>query len=120
MPPALLTRTSIRSHRLRRSSAHCRTEARSAKSRSETWTSSEPVVARTSAAATSAIFGLRQASTMVAPMPARATAVSLPMPEFAPVMTTTLPCMSIFFRWSVAGTRWDRAGRDPYRPYLGH
>ena len=103
VPPALLSRTSRRSQRLRMSSAALRTEARSARSSDTTWTSSFQVRWVTSLAAASALAWLRQASTVVAPWAATPTAVSSPTPVLAPVITTTLPCMLMADRSSLEG-----------------
>src|SRR5438093_9265114 len=74
--------------------AHSRTEARSARSSATTCTSSLSERSFTSAAAALAFSRCRQARTVVAPVDARPTAVSLPMPLLAPVTTTTLPCIA--------------------------
>src|SRR4051794_29342605 len=114
MPPALLTRTSSRSQRSKISAAARRTDAKSDRSSAMTCTSSFPVRSLISACASPALTRFRQASTVVAPMSARPTAVSLPMPVLEPVITTTLPVM-------VPSSGLERAleERDGQGPRLG-
>src|SRR2546426_7288890 len=108
MPPALLTRTSRRPQRSWMARAQASTEARSARSSRITWTRSLPERCFTSAAAASAFSSLRQARTVVAPMEASPTAVSLPMPMLDPVITTTLP-----FTLSPVGLTRASSGHSP-------
>jgi hypothetical protein len=89
MSPALFTSTSRRSKRSRNQAANERIEANDARSRLPSSTVLLPERATTSARASSPLAWLRAVMTTVAPIAASATAVSLPMPELAPVTMTT-------------------------------
>jgi hypothetical protein len=92
--PALLTSTSMRGQRARMASAPRRTEDRLPRSKTTRSTDPLPERAVMSATAASPLVLSLAVMTVSAPARARATAVSSPIPELPPVMTTVLPAMS--------------------------
>ncbi len=89
--PALLTRMcSGPSH----AAVKAATEDWSARSSMATWICLLPVLATSSSAVACPASGLRTARVTSAPAPARARAVSTPMPEAAPVTTARRPVRS--------------------------
>ncbi len=83
----------MREHRSSRSAAPARTEDRSARSKTESSTLSDPLADAMSATASVPRCSLRAVMTTRAPAPASAMAVALPMPELPPVTMTVLPSM---------------------------
>src|SRR5580704_9030578 len=92
--PALLINTSTRGACSRISSAPRRTDDRSARSKTTSWTWAWPPSRWTMPATAARPLSAFRAVTMTrAPIPANASAVSSPMPELPPVTTTVLPSM---------------------------
>ena len=89
--PALFTKTSSLPYRFRTSAASVLTSAREDRSQSSRSTESFPDSFEISRLAASPLLLLRQTITTFAFMPASERAVSLPIPEFAPVTMQVLP-----------------------------
>src|SRR4051812_8530327 len=118
--PALLTRMSSG---LSQADAKAATEAGSVTSSAATATSARPAVAAMSAAVRAPASVLRTASVTCAPEPASARAVSMPMPDDAPVTMARLPLRSMPATTSAAVERKPkgvlirvRASPDDERP----
>src|SRR6266536_2226055 len=93
--PALFTSTSRWSKRSSASAANDLIDRKLARSRGMTSTESFPLRSVISCRAARPRSSLREVMTTWAPRPASATAASFPIPVFPPVITTTLPAMSV-------------------------
>src|SRR4051812_34256337 len=116
MTPALLTSMASGSSQV---AANAATDAGSVTSSSATEIASRPVVAAISAAALSPAPVLRTASVTRAPAPASVRAVSMPMPDEAPVTIARLPVRSMPATTSAAVERnpnWVVMGLSTGRP----
>src|SRR6266516_664087 len=93
--PALFTSTSRWSKRSSTSAANDRIDLKLARSRDMTSTESFPLRSAISCRADRPRSSLREVTTTRAPRLASPTAASLPIPVFPPVITTTLPAISV-------------------------